>query len=206
MLFPPRWTGIAALPAMAALVLFFGVSAAAAQTNETVGRFDPGQEIGLPQSTVLLIQPDKLFSESAFGRRVTGDLEAELAVLTAENRRIEAELRAEELDLTERRKTMPAEAFRVLADAFDASVQETRATQEAKYEGINSRFEAARLAFLKASEPVLEQLMIEAGASAIIDRSAVLLAAASADITDVAILRINAVLGEGEAGLSDGQD
>ncbi|MEN8738644.1 MAG: OmpH family outer membrane protein, partial [Phaeobacter gallaeciensis] len=83
-------------------------------------------QIGAPQSGILTIQPDRLFSESAFGQRVTRELEAEGAVLTAENRRIEAELRAEEQDLTQRRPSMEPEAFRTLADAFDKKVQETR--------------------------------------------------------------------------------
>ena len=53
----------------------------------------PNFQLGLPQSGILTIQPDRLFSESAFGKRVEREIEAEGAVLTAENRRIEAELR-----------------------------------------------------------------------------------------------------------------
>lgn len=157
--------------------------------------------LGLPQSGILTIQPDRLFSESAFGRRVEREIEAEGAVLTAENRRIESELRAEELELTERRSGMEPEAFRALADAFDQKVQETRRRQDQKLRQINQLGEEARREFLNASLPVLQQILAETGAGAILDHSSVFLSAEAADITSLAIDRIDAVLGDGaEAG------
>ncbi len=139
-----------------------------------------------------------MFSESAYGGRITREIEASLSVLKAENRRIEAELSAEELELTERRKTMEPAAFRVLAEAFDSKVQSTRSERLQKSEEIYQRFEEGRVEFLSASEPVLEQIMREAGASVILDRGNALLALPSADITDLAIGRVDAVLGEGK--------
>lgn len=154
-------------------------------------------QLGLPQSGILTVQPERLFSESAFGRRVEREIEAEGAVLTAENRRIEAELRSEELDLTERRSAMEPDAFRALADAFDQKVQETRRRQDQKLREITQMGEDARHAFLKTSLPVLQQIMREAGAGAILDHSSVFLSAEAADITSLAIARIDAVLGDG---------
>lgn len=158
-----------------------------------------GQEmqIGAPQSGILTIQPDRLFSESAFGQRVTRELEAEGAVLTAENRRIEAELRAEEQDLTQRRPSMEPEAFRALADAFDKKVQETRRTQDQKLREINQMGETARREFFVASLPILQGIMRDSGAGAILDNSSVFLSSEAADVTDLAITRIDAVLGDG---------
>ncbi|MBY6138165.1 OmpH family outer membrane protein [Leisingera daeponensis] len=156
-------------------------------------------QLGLPQSGILTIQPDRLFSESAFGRRAEREIEAEGAVLTAENRRIEAELRSEELELTERRSEMEPEAFRALADAFDQKVQETRRRQDQKLREITQMGEEARREFIKASLPVLQQIMQEAGAGAILDHSSVFLSAEAADITSLAIARIDAVLGDGAA-------
>lgn len=158
---------------------------------------DGGLQLGLPQSGILTIQPDRLFSESAFGRRVEREIEAEGAVLTAENRRIEAELRAEELELTERRSEMTPEAFRALADAFDQKVQETRRRQDQKLREINQLSEKARRDFLNASLPVLKQILQETGAGAMLDHSSVFLSAGAADVTDLAISRIDAVLGDG---------
>ncbi|MDE4174605.1 OmpH family outer membrane protein [Phaeobacter sp. PT47_59] len=158
-----------------------------------------GQEldIGVPLSGILTIQPDRLFSESAFGQRINRELEAEGAVLTAENRRVEAELRAEELELTERRPSMEPEAFRALADAFDQKVQETRRTQVQKLQKINQMGETARREFFVASLPILQAIMRDSGAGAILDHSSVFLSSEAADVTELAITRIDAVLGDG---------
>jgi len=158
---------------------------------------DGGMQLGTPQSAILTIQPDRLFSESAFGRRIGQEIEAEGAVLTAENRRIEADLRTEEQQLTKRRLTMEPAAFRTLADAFDEKVQETRRQQEQKLRDINLMGETARREFFSVSLPVLQQLMRETGAGAILEHSTVFLSADAADITDLAISRIDAVLGDG---------
>ena len=154
-------------------------------------------QLGVPQSSILTIQPDRLFSESAFGRRVAQEIEAEGAVLTAENRRIEADLRAEEQLLAERRQTMEPAAFRILADAFDEKVQETRRLQEQKLREIKIIGESGRRDFFLISLPILQQVMRETGAGAILEQSTVFLSADSADITDLAISRIDAVLGDG---------
>lgn len=162
-------------------------------------RFDleNNAQLGAPQSSILTIQSDRLFTESAYGRRVAQEIEAEGAVLTAENRRIEADLRAEEQLLTERRRTMEPVDFRTLADAFDEKVQETRRLQEQKLRQINLIGETARREFFSFSLPILQQLMRETGAGAILEHSSVFLSADAADITDLAISRIDAVLGDG---------
>ncbi|TLP64343.1 OmpH family outer membrane protein [Parasedimentitalea maritima] len=154
-------------------------------------------QLGAPQSSILTIQSDRLFSESAYGRRVAQEIEADGAVLTAENRRIEAELRTEEQTLTERRQTMDPAVFRTLADSFDKKVQETRRLQEDKLREINLAGEAARREFFSVSLPILQQLMRETGAGAILEHSTVFLSADAADITDIAISHIDAVLGDG---------
>lgn len=180
-----------------------------AQQPWQMGRFDLGTEVqlGAPRSGVLTIVPDRLFADSAFGLRVAQEIEAEGAVLTAENRIIEAELRAEEQELTERRSAMEPNAFRALADAFDLKVQETRALQDKKLREINLLRETARREFFAASLPVLEQIMLETGAGAILDHSTVFLSADAVDITDLAITRINTVLGDGstDSGQSEEQ-
>lgn len=173
-----------------------------AQQSRTSTGFDLGEgvQLGAPQSGVLTIQPERMFSESAFGKRVAQEIEAEGAVLTAENRIIEAELRAEEQDLTLRRSTMGASAFRALADAFDRKVQDTRTNQDQKLREINQLGEEARREFFAASLPILEQIMRESGAGAILDHSTVFLSADSVDITALAIDRIDKVLGDGLTG------
>jgi Skp family chaperone for outer membrane proteins len=159
------------------------------------------QQLGLPQGAILTISTDRTFAESQFGQRIAAEVEAQSAVLAAENRRIEAELIAEEKDLTERRPGMESAAFRALADAFDQKVQNTRVTQETKARALNQIAEKARVEFLQVARPILEDLMRESGAGVILERSSVFLSANATDITDLAIERIDAAIGDG-AGLN----
>jgi len=171
------------LLALAALILAPGAGSA--------------QQIGLPNTAILTIETDRLFAGSAYGQRIANEIEADSAVLAAENRRIEAELTAEEQDLTERRPEMEPEAFRALADAFDEKVQSIRKTQDAKARTLNQRADKARVEFLRAARPVLETLMRESGAGVILERGSVFLSSNATDITDLAISRIDAAIGDG---------
>lgn len=164
------------------------------------------QNIGMVQSPILTIESDRLFAESAFGQRAAQDYEAASAVLAAENRRIEAELMAEEQELTERRAEMDPTGFRALADAFDEKVQTIRREQDGKARALQQSQEASRGTFLRAAAPVLEALMIEAGAAVILERSSVFLSANVSDITDLALERINETLGTGQQDPAEGQD
>ena len=155
------------------------------------------QQLGVVQNAILTIATDRLFAGSAFGQRIASEIEAESAVLAAENRRIEAELTAEEKDLTLRRPDMDPEAFRTLADAFDQRVQANRETQDAKARALNQIGDVARGEFLVAARPILEELMRESGAGVILERSNVFLSANTTDITDLAIKRIDAAIGDG---------
>ncbi|OSQ48968.1 OmpH family outer membrane protein [Marivita geojedonensis] len=155
--------------------------------------------LGVVQSLILTIAPEALYAQSEFGKRIAREIEAESAEIAAENRRIEAELTAEERELTELRDTLPTEEFRARADAFDEKVQNLRREQDEKARAVGQRNEDARRALLTAVQPVLLQLMVEAGAVAVLDRRAVLMSVDSVDITEQAILRANSEFGEGEA-------
>jgi Skp family chaperone for outer membrane proteins len=153
---------------------------------------------------VLTLDKDRLFSGSRFGARTIEAVEEQARALQAENRRIEADLEAEEKSLTERRSALSPEAFRTEADAFDAKVKGIRAAQEAKARDLAAQRDAARQVFLQASAPVLAQILQERGAVAILDRSAIILSFDRADVTDLAIARIDSVLVDGAA--PDGTD
>lgn len=155
------------------------------------------QRLGTLQSPILTIDSDRLFSESAFGKRVVEEFEARGAELSAENRQIEQALADEEKALTETRETMPAAEFRVLADAFDEKVQETRRTQDSKTRELNVALEGRRVVFLNAAGPILEALMRESGAAVILERRSIFLSSNAIDITGTAIERLDAVLGDG---------
>lgn len=151
------------------------------------------------QSPVLIIDPERLFEESAFGRQTISEFETLGSALAAENRRIEEALSQEERELTELRPTIDPTEFRTLADAFDAKVQETRRTQDAKGRELNSNLEKRRVVFLNSAVPVLEQLMREAGAAVVLEQRSVFISSNAIDITQIAIERLNLILKDTEA-------
>ncbi|THD84473.1 OmpH family outer membrane protein [Aliigemmobacter aestuarii] len=154
----------------------------------------------LPEAPqVLLLSQDRLFSGTLYGKAVQARIEEASRGLQAENRRIEADLEAEERALTEQRKTLPPDEFRTLAEAFDAKVEGIRAAQEAKARSITQDRETERQRFFETAVPILAELMAEQGAVAIIDKNAVILSFDRIDITDTAIARIDAKLGDGSA-------
>lgn len=164
--------------------------------NTQTTRFAPAAPEA-PQSVILTIESDALYTRSAYGRRVEAEIEADSAVLAAENRRIEAELGAEEQSLTDRRASMEPTAFRALADAFDEKVQANRQAQQAKLQELTQRRESARTELILAARPILEAMMLEAGANVILERGTVFLSANATDITDLAVSRIDAAIGDG---------
>lgn len=161
------------------------------------GNFAQAQDRSSVQSPILTIESERLFTQSAFGQRVAREIEAESAVLSAENRRIEGELMEEERALTERRAEMEPDAFRLLADAFDEKVQDIRRTQDGKARVLNQKLEAERVTFLQSAAPVLERIMRDAGAAVILERGSVFLSLNATDVTDFAIGRIDAAIGDG---------
>ena len=185
---PARWT---ALLTGLACALAVGPAQAQAQTPPPVGV--------APASTVVVLDRDLLFSQSRFGQRISRDIEEASEDLAAENQAIQADLEAEELALTARRDAMEMEAFRGLATAFDERVTRIRQTQDAKARAIGQETERAQQVFLEQVNPVLVQLARETGALVILDRRNVIASADQVDITTLALERIDAVLGEGEA-------
>lgn len=157
------------------------------------------QQLGVPQTGVLTISSERFFAESAFGQRVFREIETESALLAQENERIVSELSEEEKDLTEKRKSLSAEEFRPLAEAFDEKVQSHREGQRAKLDLLARRGEEARGRFFELAQPVLIELLRESQASVVIERATVVLSTDASDITDAAIERINAAIGDGSA-------
>ena len=181
----PRALMILAMALSGATPLF-----AQAQTNGTLER-------GTVISPVLTIDSDRVFHESAFGLRVAQEIKVAGAKLAAENGRIATELETEEKDLTAKRAGLSPEQFRVLADAFDKKVQQTRQEQAAKGRALNELLDKERDVFLTAAAPVLERLMRDAGAAVILDLRTVFVSASAVEITDDAIALLNETLGSG---------
>ena len=187
---PARWTAL-----LAGLACALAVGPAQAQAQAQT----PPPVSVAPTSTVVVLDRDLLFSQSRFGQRISRDIEEASEDLAAENQAIQADLEAEELALTAKRDAMEMEAFRGLATAFDERVTRIRQTQDAKARAIGQETERAQQVFLEQVNPVLVQLARETGALVILDRRNVIASADQVDITTLALERIDAVLGEGEA-------
>lgn len=173
------------LTGLAASLLFAGL-VGSGQAQEA--------EAPVPRSPILVVDSERMFSDSGFGQQLAARIEARAAEIAAENRRIEAELAEEEQSLTERRATMTPDEFRALADAFDEKVTRIRRERDEAAAGFSQSSEAVRRQFLLAVEPVLYSIMQEAGSAVILERRTVFVTREVVDITDEAIRRIDAQL------------
>lgn len=171
---------------------------AGAATSQQSGPFASGPFASdVVQSPILVIDFEKMFGQSAFGRRLNSEIETEGRTIAAENRQIEAELIEEERQLTDLRPTLAPEEFRRLANEFDAKVQRLRGEQDAKARALGTRTEEAQRRFLSVAQPVLEGLLRNAGAALILERRSVFVSVDAIDITDRAIALIDQQIGAG---------
>lgn len=161
------------------------------------------QNVGVVQSDILVLDPDRLFSETRLGQRINDEFLARREDLIARNRQIEAELEAEELALTELRATTSPEEFRDLADAFDAKVQDIRRDSDRAVRDLELSRERAPVTFMRTVQPALVEVMRETGGVIVLDLRNVLLRADVIDITDLAIARVDAMIGDGTDGAPD---
>lgn len=143
---------------------------------------------------VLVLDIARVFTESVYAQGLREEVEETARALNAENERIVAELVQEEQSLTERRPSMTPEAFRAEADAFDAKAQEIRSARDAKEVELEQARINVRVRFTEEIRPIVGQMMVERGASAVLDSRTVFVTVRSSDITDIAIARIDQTL------------
>ncbi|MEM7722781.1 MAG: OmpH family outer membrane protein [Pseudomonadota bacterium] len=148
---------------------------------------------------ILVLNQERLLSQSLYGQRIQDELAQALRALAAENREIEAQLTEEELSLTDQRPSMTPEDFRAVAEEFDIRVTEIREAQAAKNRSLQSQAETAQGQFFELASPLLLDIVQTRGAAVLMDSRAVLLSADGIDITDQALVAINEALGEGGA-------
>lgn len=164
------------------------------------------QTVGVVQSEILVLDTERLFNETKLGQRLTREYQAEREKLAARNRKLEAELEAEEKDLTARRDETSPQEFRDLADAFDEKVRKLRRDSDRAVRDLERKRERGPLVFMRTVEPVLIDLMRDAGGTVVLDKRGVLLHADVIDITDAAIARIDDAIGAGGEPPDDGDE
>jgi Skp family chaperone for outer membrane proteins len=146
---------------------------------------------------IFVLDQEVLYNRSAFGQRVQQEVLSRSEAISRENQRLEEELKAEELSLTEQRPTLAQAEFRELADAFDARVEAIRTAQAGKAADLNRFTETERQRFFDAMLPVLVGLAEEIGALAVIDTRTTIISSDLINITERAIARIDAEIGDG---------
>ena len=153
-------------------------------------------------SEIRTIDQERLFFTSRFGQRVRDQIVDASRALEAQNQRLLDELSEREAELTARRPTLSPEAFRAEADAFNAEVSEIRDQQDRKSRQIGQFQEAEQGRFYDLVVPILDTLLRDVGAKVLLDTRIVLLTTEDVDLTDQAVERIDAELGDGGAGVT----
>lgn len=143
---------------------------------------------------VATINQEKLFSNSLYGKSFNEKLQDDANILSLENRRIEKELSDEEISLTQKRKELPNEDFRKLADIFNKKVESIRRDQSLKSAELNAANTQIRKRFFIQAQPIIVQLMQERGIQFILNEQSIFMSANSGDITQAAVERIDQVL------------
>ena len=152
------------------------------------------------QSTtqVLVVDLDRVFTETVYGQRLQADFREAERALGNDFNRIAAELIAEEKQLRDLRSETEPDAFREMAEAFDAKSTKLRLEQSDRRNKLSQDLQVARENLLRQLGPIFSQLMQDRGASLLIQKDDQrMIVFPQADITQSAISLIDQRLGDG---------
>lgn len=181
------------------LAVLMGVATLSGAPVFAQQQLDFGQGVGVEAEarSVLVIDADRLFAESAFGKRIAAEVDAAARALAAENTALSTELDAEEKALTVERDQLSLQEFSAKADTFDEKVKRIRAEQLTKERELTDLRQNGETRFRELARPVLRAIMDRYNAAVLMDLRAILIALETADVTDEAIAEINARIGDG---------
>lgn len=152
------------------------------------------QEVGVAHYDILVIDPERLFRDTQLGQGMLAEHQGKRNALAARNAALASELEAEEQQLADARSELAPDAFRTLADVFNEKVQGIRRDSERRVIALERERELLPRLFLRQVEPVILDLMREAGGVVLLDQRTVIFHASAVDVTDIAISRINATV------------
>ena len=154
----------------------------------------------LPNVQVLVVDLDRVFTETVYGQRLQSDFREAERALADDFNRIAGELIAEEKQLRDIRTETPPDEFRTLAEAFDSKSNKLRLEQSERRNKLTQDLQVARENLLRQLGPIFSQLMQERGASILIQKDDQrMIVFPQADITQSAIALIDQRLGDGIA-------
>ncbi len=154
----------------------------------------------LPNVQVLVVDLDRVFTETVYGQRLQADFREAEKALADDFNRIAGELIAEEKQLRDIRAGTPPDEFRTMAEAFDSKSNKLRLEQSERRNKLILDLQVARENLLRQLGPIFSQLMQERGASILIQKDDQrMIVFPQADITQSAIALIDQRLGDGIA-------
>ena len=152
---------------------------------------------GTENSVLFTVDLDKLLRASNFGKSIIRANNSARKALQNENEKLEAELLSEEKELSNLRKSLSADDFRIKAIEFDEKVTNIRRQQSEKEKSLVEGARKEEAVFLKQIYPLLYELLSQRGGSVLVDQRNVILWDNSVDLTDDTIEVINRTLGNG---------
>jgi len=151
---------------------------------------------------IATLDQERLFRSSLFGGRVFQEVSDKSDILLAQELLLQSQLEEEESLLTVKRKKIDTETFKKLASAFDQKVQKIRAETTENRIKLSEYSKNERNRFFKIILPILVQLSEEFGITTLLDHRMAILSLK--DITDVAIERVDKIIGHGKEVTNDG--
>ena len=153
---------------------------------------------------VLVVDLDRVFTETVFGQRLQSDFREAERALGNDFNRIAGELIAEEKQLRDVRAETPPDKFREMAESFDTKSTKLRLEQSERRNKLTQDLQVARENLLRQLGPIFSELMQERGASILIQKDDQrMIVFPQADITQSAIALIDQRLGDGIATLEN---
>ena len=152
----------------------------------------------LPPAVIIIVNMDQVFNASAAGKQAQAELKAKIDAMQARANTLRTQFGAEEEALG---KSQPAPTNTAARPAWEAKVRDFQSRQQTAQTELSNRekeFQASRTYVLKqitdASNPIISTLMRERGASIAMPEGATLQHAASIDVTNDLVARLDKAL------------
>jgi Skp family chaperone for outer membrane proteins len=153
---------------------------------------------------VVVVDMQRVLQEAAAARELRIVEREERQVLRAELDALTAAFEREEAELTELRERvdrgeMERSTFDRRVQEFDQRVRSARQQAQEQSIAFQNRFAEAFAALEKEAMPAIEALMADRGATVVLDRRTVLVAAGTAEITDAVVAELDRLLPAAQA-------
>lgn len=147
-------------------------------------------------TTVYTIDMSKLLKQTLIGKKIIAEDNIARQNLQSENDELEENLLFEEKELSDMRKTLTLDEFRIKAQEFDKKVTIIRTEQGQKEQYLIAENRKNENDFFKKIYPLLYGLLSEKGGLILLDQRNAVLWDSSVDLTIDAINLIDRVLGD----------